>query len=317
MFYSCQGGIERKMVKKHAIAEKLGWLEEYESGKPMIALARENHCDTRTVKKALDDARHERDARYARSEMMKEALRNHQDMLKKELNNILSTLKSVKHDSGPLSWHRGENSVFKVVANPDEPRYSIGIAKGSGRPSASGITARALLRQHIKNDRVRKLLAEADKAYSADMASREALQRKTRYVLETKTGYAMTDAGNPARPFLCSYTAGPALYEAILEVALRNRAKNEFINEVRIDTRGEGIKYRNSIMAEAPGSEEICRKAIIDAFEELLGSGEIKNIQESYQHLDQCVMKVEQAAGEITLLGYIPGSCSVCRRLGM
>jgi hypothetical protein len=307
----------RKMVKKYAIAEKLEWLEEYENGKPMIALAKQHHCDTRTVKKALGDARRERDARYARSEIMKEALRNHQDILKTDLNNILRTLRSMKPDFGPLSWHQGENSIFTAAGNLEELRYSLEIAKRAGRPSANGITIRDLLRQHLKNDRVLKLLAEADKAYSADMANREALQRKTKYMLERKTGYKMTDANNPTRPFICSYTAGQVVYEMLLDVAIDGRDKDDFINGVTVDSQREAATYHNSILAEAPGNETRCCKGIIDGFEKLLKSEELQKIQESYRYLTRCIASAQQAAEEITLLGYIPGNCSVCQRLGM
>ena len=53
------------MTKKVSIAEKRKWLEEYESGKPVIGIANQNQCGTRAVQNALEDARRERDARNA------------------------------------------------------------------------------------------------------------------------------------------------------------------------------------------------------------------------------------------------------------
>jgi len=305
------------MPKKVSIADKRKWLEEYESGKPMIAIAEQNSHDTRTVTKALEDARRERDAAFARSELMKEALRSHQEALKDELQRIVRGLESPGIDFGPLSWYDEGNSIFTPVGEVGTKTYTIGVAKEAGRPAAAKTTMIALLRQHLRSDRLWKLLVQGDKSYVAHIQDRIALQRKTRLLLEQKTGYQMTDKPSIPPPFLYSYTAGPAIYGSILGQALGITAKSNLQDDIVADTQGGAVTYRNSILAQAPGNEVDCQHNILAAFDDLIKSLEFQKVQESYKYLNDCTIKVRQAVDEISMLGYLPGNCNLCRRLGM
>ncbi len=77
------------MPKKISIQEKRDWLVEYENGKPIKDIAGDAKRDTRTINGALDDARRDRDARFARAELMKDALYKHQDLLRDGLKTII------------------------------------------------------------------------------------------------------------------------------------------------------------------------------------------------------------------------------------
>jgi hypothetical protein len=306
------------MAKKISIAEKRKWLEEYESGKPVIGIATQNQRETRTVQKALDDARRERDVRYARSELMKEALRSHQDSIRDELTRIINKLEPPGSDFTPLSWYEGDTSIFTPVEKVDILAYTAGVAKHVGRPSAANTTSVTyLLRQHLGNDRLWRLLALWDKAYASHIDARASLQRKTVLLLEQKTGYRMVDKTNIPRPFLYSYTAGAVVYGVVVGVALGTCDKSELEDDLVSDTRDGTVKYRNSIMAEDPGNEEKCRQNILDAFKDLIKSPDFERFKNSYNFLDECATKAKQSADEIKLLGYLPGNCRVCRRLGM
>jgi len=305
------------MAKKVSIADKRKWLDEYESGKPKIAIATQNKCDTRTVQKALEDARRDRDARYARSELMKEALRSHQDALKDEIARIVSSLETPERDFALLSWHEGDNSIFTPVVKVDNSAYIVGVAKDAGRPSATNTTVTTLLRQHLRNDRLWKLLVLWEKAYALHIADRTALQRRTVSLLEQKTGNKMVSMPNATPPFLYSYTAGPAVYGEVLKLALDSRIKSELEDDIIADPDARVVKYSNSILAKAPGNEVDCRRDIITAFKELLKSPESESVKGSYKYLNECAVKAMPAVEEISMLGYVPGNCRVCQRLGM
>lgn len=292
------------MARKIPIIEKRRWLEEYEAGKSEYAIALGNKRDTRTIKKALEDARRERDARLARSELMKDALRNHQDTLKEELNEVIKNLETPRGDFAPLSWHKGDTSVF------------LATAKGAGRPSEASTTVIDLLRQHLKNDKLWKFLKQWEKAHTSHIAARAALQRKVVSLLEQKTGYKLVEREIPS-PFLYSYTAGPLVYEAALSSALDPQPTSYLEKGIVIDTKAGWVKYHNSILAEAPGDEENSRNNILAAYTELLTTTEFEQVKNSYKNLTESAPKVRQAADEIAFLGYIPGQCRVCRRLGM
>src|SRR3989304_7712794 len=94
--YVATGGsmmvVIHKMVKKYSIINKRQWLEEFEKGYSESYIASKYHCDLRTLKKGLEEARHELESRAARIEVLKTALLDHQEQLKKKLREIASSL---------------------------------------------------------------------------------------------------------------------------------------------------------------------------------------------------------------------------------
>lgn len=305
------------MRKKFSITDKRTMLIEFEAGKPAVAFVNEHSCDIRTIQKALDDARRERDATVARSELMKKALLNHQKRLEDEMKRIITILEIPEIRFTPLSWYEDDDSIFKTVGKAVDKGSTLGLTKNPGRPSSASITATDLLRQHLKTDPLWKLLIQNDKTHAGHISCRIALQRRAVYLLEKKTGYKMSLKSESNLPFLYSYTAGPAVYESCLRVTLEGKEKGEFENEVIADTRAGAVKFRNSILVEDPGNEENCRLNILNAYHDLLESPQLDEVKKSHENLSECCAKVKQAYEEIILLGYIPGSCSSCRRLGM
>ncbi len=305
------------MKKKFSIVDKRTMLAEFEAGKPAIAFVNEHSCDIRTIQKALDDARRERDATGARSELMKKALLNHQKRLEDEMKRIVELLEIPEVRLTPLSWYEGDDSIFEIVGKAAGKGSTLGLTKNPGRPSSASTTATDLLRQHLKSDPLWKLLVQNDKAHAGHISRRIALQRSVVYLLEKKTGYKMSLKPESNLPFLYSYSAGPAVYEFCLIVTLEGKEKEEFENELIADTRAGVVKFRNSILVEDPDNEENCRLSILNAYHELLESPQLDEVKKSHENLSECYAKVKQAYEEIILLGYIPGSCSSCRRLGM
>ena len=306
------------MPRKISIIEKGEWLKEYESGKSELDIASSKKRDTRTVKKALDDARRDRDARYARSELMKEALRSHQDALKRELTGLIKGLESHRDDFAPLSWNRGVKSIFTWDGRVEDLGYSPGISvcKHNGNVRAAS-TAVDLLRQHLKDDKIRKTLVQWEKAYIAHIAARVSLQRKVIAMLRKKTGYEVFDRPPETPPYLFSYTAGSILYKDIIGLALDLRTRSDLEKGTVIDSRDGTVIYHNSILAKAPGNERSCRDRILEAYRELIKSNEYKQVESSYKELDKLATKAKTVVEDIVLLGYIPGQCRICRRLGM
>ncbi|MGD1120203.1 MAG: hypothetical protein ABR886_12095 [Dehalococcoidales bacterium] len=300
------------MKNKFSTEDKRNILGQYEKGKPAVAFTKEYHCGIRAVNAALDDARRERDATHARSELMKEALHNHQKRLEEEMRRIFTSLEVPEVGFTLLSWYDGDNSIIST-----DKSSTLGLAKKPGRPSSASTTATDLLRQHLKSDSLWKLLVQNDKAHAEHINYRIAFQRKVVDLLETNTGYKMLFKPEGNLPFLCSYTTGPAVYESSLRVALEGRKKEEFINELVCDMQSGEIKYRHNILIQDRGNEKKCLQNILDTYNELLESPLLDKVKESREELSKCHVKVKRAIDEIVLLEYIPGSCSSCQKLGM
>ena len=305
------------MPKKISIQQKRAWLAEYEDGKSIKDIAQGANRDTRTINESLEDARRDRDARFARAELMKDALYKHQDLLRNGLNNIMRSLEIPHNDYAPLSWHEGERSIFKRTYNLKELTGLHGISFKKGRPLASSVLVDDLLRQHFRNDKTWKLLVQWEKAYLDHINSRLNLQEKLVSLVEQKTGYHLVDRKNNESSFVYSYTTGPILYEAAIESALKTGIKYNLEADVKIDLDSGEVRYRGSSLAKAPGNEEECRKNILRAYEELIEPSAIEHVVTSHTGLSEIAAKAKQAVEEVNVLGYIPGSCNVCRRLGM
>lgn len=198
------------------------------------------------------------------------------------------------------------------------PRGSTGIIRNVGRPSEAETTILDLLRQHLKSDKLWKLLMQWEAVYTSYINDRIALQRKIVSILKEKTGYELIDKAAVPPPFLYSYTTGCTLYEAILRKILISNGKSFLVeDDVIADTEAGTVKYHGLILAEAHGNETKCRDDIIATYKEVLGSSELNSIKVTCEQLKEWAAKARQATDEILLLGYIPGQCSVCRRLGM
>ena len=174
-----------------------------------------------------------------------------------------------------------------------------------------------LLRQHFRNDKTWKLLVQWEKAYLEHINDRLTLQDKLVSLVEQKTGYHLVDREKDESSYVYSYTTGSILYEAALESALKMVSKYNLEADVKADPGSGEVRYRGSSLAKAPGDQERCRDNILTAYNELLKSSAMEHVVTTYTSLLEISVKARQAIEEINLLGYIPGSCNVCRRLGM
>jgi len=281
------------MPKKYSLTEKKNWLDLYEGGRSETWIAEEvAHCDVRTVKKGIDEARQERRASVAEVELLKNAIRNHQDTLLNAMKQRLSNLKLPPVDLVPNS--REENT---------------GAYEESG-------TIWELLREHLKRDPIWGHLEKWDKAYSSYIESRIAFKEKTKSLLKEKTGFDVLD--NPKDPpFIHSHTAVHQLYQIGLRQVMEMPDNTDPQNEIKADEKSGTVRFRNSVFSECPGDEQKCAEGIRGAFKELPKSLEALNLLPTYADLKESMIKARRALEELLLLEMIPGHCRVCRRLGL
>jgi len=300
------------MPRKFPNAKKQEWLELYEQGKSEKWIAHRAGCDTRTVKKGITDASLKRDVVLARIEVVKDALRKHQDDLIEELERIISDLVMPEKDHAPISWHRGANSVFGDIDGQVGPR------------SIEDTVMRRLLKEHLRQDKLWRVLAEWGKANAHHMAARMRLQRRTVTLIQEKTGYNVIDGDGPP-PFVCSYTAGLVLYKGAIDMAFATpeeraggRAIKIMESAISIGPRGGDVSFENRlILAVVPGSEQRTKQQLLEALKDLSKSEEVGGVVETHQTLERTTTKARQTAEMIRLVGLVPGQCEICRRLGM
>lgn len=300
------------MPRKYDDAKKKEWVEFYDQGKSEKWIANRANCDRRTVRNAINEAHLKRNVVAARMELVKDALLKHQDKLLEELDQILSDLVMPPRDFAVLSWQRGENSIFSDSSEPTKLEENADSAM------------RRLLKQHLKNDKLWRALAQWREARANHLAARAAFQRSTVTSLQEKTGYKLIDGDGPP-PFLCSYTAGPLFYKAAIDVAfasVKEKALESTIKNmesaISVNTRNGDVNYQNRlILAVAPGNEDETKQHLLDALGDLGKSPEVEAVVETCQPLEQITEKARQVGEDIRLLGLVPGQCEICSRLGM
>jgi hypothetical protein len=302
------------MPKKFSIVDKRKWLEKYEGGKAEATIASESKCDVRTVKKGLEEARRERDAQLARSELLKQALLGHQEKLKSALEGVLLTLTVPAKDWAVLSWNRDGESIFNE-SDHDTEKSQLEAEKASEEPGTEVNLVQDMLREHLRNDNLWKILSRRERVFSIHRSERIMLQRKVVSILKEETGYELVDSDVPG-PFLYSYTAGHLFYSMFLHWAFGNK-NTDWQDKVIADKVSATVKYFNSILAEARGAEEECRKKLLEAFDKMKALTEATRIVDSYKELEEETLRARRAVEELLVLGFIPGQCRVCRRLGI
>jgi hypothetical protein len=305
------------MPKKFSPSDKNKWLEKYESGKSESSIANESKCDIRTIRRGIEEARRERDARAARIDLIKQAIFKHQESLLGKLGEILLSLQIPSHDWAVLSWHENGESILSESNFDTEDALEGEVGKDSKNPDAQVDMVEDMLRQHLRNDKLWKILARRKQIYASHRSARIALQRKVANILEGETGYNMEARGDVPPPFLYSHTTGDLFYRMTLGGAFGDRKNDAWQDEIVVDTSANYVKYRNSILAEVPSAANECRENLLNAFRKMRTLPEVTRVVNTYEELDESTLRAKQAIEEIRLLGLVPGVCKICRRLGM
>jgi len=304
------------MPKKFPLAEIRKWLDLYEKGRSEVSIAKEAHCDVRTVKKGIEHSRREREAVTARTELLKEALRKHQAGLLATLEEILSNLSVPSVDSAVLGW---ETSSFATI---EAAEAEVAGAEVVSDDVALGAERRAewvLLQEHLKRDPLWRVIADWQKALAAHMNAKIAFQRKTVALLEEKTGYNVVDDSGAVTPsFVYIYTTSPLFFEVAIRRVLGIPGRTNPEEGIVTDTTTGEVKHGiGTILAKAPGKEEKCKRDLLAALKELPQSAEAVRVANTYKVLEESTTKARKAVEELLLLGLVLGQCRICRRLGI
>jgi hypothetical protein len=306
------------MPKRFSETDKREWLELYETGKSEKWIARERaRCDPRTVKRGIDEARHRRDANMARLELVKNAFSKHQDDLLGELKNILSSLTMPPVDIAVLSWHHDGDSIFTVDDKTEEMNQKESTITVTKKVNIGHITKRDLLKEHLKNDRLWKKLAQRETDYNDNTQARIALQHKIVNIIEKQTGYKFDDGKKLSANFICSYTTGDLFFKSILQKAFGIRPTITLEEDIYADvSRGE-VQYQRSILAQVAENQEGCKENLLIALRKLQRSKEINRVVETQKALAESNETAKQVVELLLLLNFVPGQCQVCRLLGI
>ncbi len=304
------------MPKKIPISTMREWLESYEQGKSEASIAREARRDVRTVKKGMEQARREQDMRTARAELLKDALKRHQNDLAETITKLNSALVVPSYNLEFRDEHIDgmapipmSGALAKYEAKKE---WTISLNAENG-------PVYELLQEHLKHDPVWKIINQWKKLVETHLAARTALRLKTKLLLEKKTGLKVLKGKEQAAQ---AGHLDPLCVNLLFDVMLKRLlgVPEGTDPEGRIMSTSEGYIQHGqggSILAYCPQSAEKCRNAILEAFEEVQQSSEAIAVSDTYKELGELTARARRALDEVSLLRMVPGNCRVCHRLGM
>jgi hypothetical protein len=303
------------MPKKFSSIDKRKWLELFEGGKTEKLIATRARCDLRTVKRGIEEARLERDARTARAELLKDALKRHQD-------DLLAILEEALANVGGLPVEmQSSNAEGAESMQVELPWSKIGYDKSKGWAvtlDAEATPQWELLREHVKRDAIWGAVDRWKKALIADLEARIAMRQKAAQLLVEKTKYKVVDDKDTTRkkPFLFG-GAVDFVYRQALNRALGIGHGESLEGCLEANPSGIIEERSGTIVAYVPGSQEECRKKIIEALEVLCRSAETEKAHQAHRVVEETLTKAKRSLRELSMLKLVPGQCRVCRRLGM
>lgn len=294
--------------------EKRQWMEEYDGGKLQGEMAKDFKRDIRTIKKGIEEARRERDIKFARIELLKEALRKHNtDML--TLMEQLAVVFQPLPSNQPIPWRNFDVGTLPFPGG--EVQYEIGtVTAVSG--VALDIEANVrwkLLKEHLKCDPLTNALNIWRKTLPYHMLARVELKRKLVALLKSKTGYKVEDESASDRCLLVSGV--DHLFRYLLTNLPNPVAIDKIANSIAVDSDMCQVKYgAGTTLACARGEEEGCRNNILEVLKELSTKEAMGTVISTYEAHRASIDKASKAIKEIRMMGFIPGQCRICRRLG-
>jgi hypothetical protein len=305
------------MPKKIFPNEMRRWLERYDSGESEASIAKAAHRDVRTVKKRIAQARREREVYAARVELLKNALKQHQDRLLNAVKEVESALVLPARDL----WR-----AWKQNAPPSQLGFIGSTATyeaGKGWTVVLAAESKpewGLVKEHLKGDTMWANLTAWRKAFTAYVEARVDLEHKCTDLLTGKTGYKLVEQSvfqSDEPPYIYSYSALDLFYQLALNRALGVEQARKLDDMITVDTETGTLRYDNKKLAEAPGKGEQCKANILATIKEALESEQATNVEQTYKEIVEATTKAKRAVEETLLLELVPGECRVCHRLGI
>ncbi len=285
------------MPRKTPVVRQNEWLDMHEKGKSVAAIARESHRDVRTVNRGIDQARRQRDAGWARAELMKEALSNHHKGLLDILAELIAELTVPAVESVPLPWQgkggvlQSEEAARKGNVRSEQPVVDVTLR-------VEKRIEWGLLQEHLRRDPLWKVVAQYQKALAAYLEALESFQIKTVSLLREKTGYRLVESGDSIGPPSVFVDAtGPLFYEVtIRRVMGQPDQTNPEGRMVSDPTTGEVRHGMGRTLAKAPGEEEKCTGNLREVLRLLRESPEAAEVVKKYKVLQESAAQAKRVA---------------------
>lgn len=297
------------MPKKPTSAQISRWRELHAEGKSFNQIGQDTGWQGRTVKKYVGQDLASREGRGVRLELFKERLGQHWDML---LNRVLGDLESIKKP-GPgeaLAWLCSEEAFAGPIAGAS---VRLGPATGvTAKVRQSSEICWTLLGEHLPNDPIWEAAKAWEAALAADLSARRNLCRAVSHYLADSTRLPVVErlTDSPALMLRGVHMVVEEILAQIQGVSVSKFA------EVNMETTASGeVRVGGVTIALAPGQEDSLSLLFGRAAGDQDMFPERASAEESYSNLRESTEHLLRMVAYLRLLPYLPGECTVCRRV--
>ena len=302
------------MPKKISNTEMEQWLSDYEKGKPVHEIAREAHKDVRTVSKRIDQARKERENRVVRRELMKEAFLSHNRELSQFIAGIKGALVVPGYDLYIPDYENRLKSGIQLsgAIGVFDSKQSLVI-----RFNAEDDLRWGLLIEHLRDDPVMVSIPDWKRTMAIHLNARVAFKEKVRESLELKTGLQVVNkSGDELKEPGISFFTVDLYYEVVVKPALDVPDSTNLAGNILNMPDGYILHGKaGSKLAFAPENGPAVCEGMKIALGDLYQCDEIKKVRSTFAAVTEQTKFLTEGFEELAMIGLLPGTCRVCRRI--
>jgi hypothetical protein len=309
--------LEVYMPRTYPTSRKERWLAQYSQGKTIKQIASKDKCDTRTVKKAIEDMRGRRAAQETMAQLYREALRGHFDRLNSTLDSIIEGLRIPDPYFTVLKW---TNIVLSKTASQESGEVREEGSQGSEQGD-DVLSDSALIAEHLKNSKAWKALGDWNRGLRKHRTACGMLQMRSLELLKELTGLnAYEERGVASGPFLHAENTGDLLCRTVVRDLLGGADVQTVAKEITVNAGRDMVLYGTTVLADGiKESEKLteCQASIVKALETVKKSPEGIQVLDTFQQVEKVLPKARNELRAIRLLGVLPGQCRLCRQFGL
>ncbi|MBM4404966.1 MAG: hypothetical protein FJ039_02125 [Chloroflexi bacterium] len=284
------------------------WRDLRAQGKGYPEIARKTKWQARTIRKHLEQDINSAEALAIRRDLFKERLGAHWDKL---LHEVLRVLDLVQEPSASdlRGWTISSDSVERHlcgtrVKHTDQEKFEV-------RVQAKDLLEWELLQQHVPKDALWEAVANVEAAFGLALLACRTLFLLVLNRLTQTTGLPVADYRKSGR--LLTDEGVGKVFEYTLAHALLARPFDE--HPRAFQTPGGDIQMFATTVARLPRGREKIERAVIETIQQAVTSPGATKCKEIHQRLLEAISQMRRHVAYFRLLPYLPGVCSVCRKV--
>lgn len=294
------------MPKNVSKSIKVAWFEKFEGGESIAKLARDNKRDPRTVQRAVEEIRLQRQTYQAQTELLKEALKQHQNDLFEVLGDAIALL-------GPLPFslelhHAG-------VAPPSPLKFGGWTAQFNGHRyveldlEVEEEYAFELLKEHLGRDRAFVLLKRWKQTVLDELNAQLDLRNVLEQIIVEEL--KLTIGQDVRLPGMIRPSTLSQLFSSSISHLYDENSKPE---PVLVSGQEGEFFLGGSTGGRLPSDSHDLLERIQSLPKRLSEEPQAKGLRKSHEACNQAAKSAKQSFREIQAAHFVPNSCPACRR---